>query len=112
MIGVARIRFHMVFAVPSSTFFKMIGFYFFGYRFDYLGFFGTLGVATVVILTLLPVAMLTLGILLRKVACSPTDDVNKCLKQARNVTGVLEICDGRFWTISFGKLVTRDQLDF
>lgn len=35
-----------------------------------------------------------------------TEQLNRCLREALNIDGVLEFRNERFWTKSFGKLVS------
>ncbi|XP_053597710.1 zinc transporter 6-A-like [Microplitis demolitor] len=54
--------------------------------------------------TILPLGFYTLNVILQKVPDYIIDELDKCLKEALNIDGVLEFRNEKFWFQSFGKL--------
>ncbi|XP_044593203.1 uncharacterized protein LOC123271033 isoform X2 [Cotesia glomerata] len=54
--------------------------------------------------TILPLAFYTFNVMLKKAPDYLIDELDKCLKEALNVDGVLEFRNEKFWIQSFGKL--------
>ncbi|XP_074108597.1 uncharacterized protein LOC141533560 isoform X1 [Cotesia typhae] len=54
--------------------------------------------------TILPLAFYTFNVMLKKAPDYLIDELDKCLKEALNIDGVLEFRNEKFWIQSFGKL--------
>ncbi|XP_024940326.1 uncharacterized protein LOC107267310 isoform X2 [Cephus cinctus] len=60
--------------------------------------------------SMLPLAFYTASVILQKLPYHMSEQLDKCLREALNVDGVLEFRNERFWTKSFGKLAGTLQV--
>ncbi|XP_048505349.1 uncharacterized protein LOC105691443 isoform X2 [Athalia rosae] len=60
--------------------------------------------------SMLPLAFYTASIILQKLPHYMGEQLDKCLREALNIDGVLEFRNERFWTQSFGKLAGTVQV--
>ncbi|XP_015112002.1 zinc transporter 6 isoform X2 [Diachasma alloeum] len=69
--------------------------------------FAVIGLTTT---AMLPLAFYTLCLILQKVPHHMIEQLDKCLREALDIDGVLEFRNERFWTKSFGKLAGTLQV--
>ncbi|XP_046738427.1 zinc transporter 6-A-like isoform X1 [Diprion similis] len=70
----------------------------------------TLVLVGLVATSMLPLAFYTASIILQKLPHYMGQQLDKCLREALNIDGVLEFRNERFWTQSFGKLAGTVQV--
>eukprot|EP01137_Pigoraptor_chileana_P017172 Opistho-2@74856 len=69
-----------------------------------------LGISIVIIAALLPVATFNARILLQAAPADVSNQIDKCLREATTLEGVLELRNERFWMESYGRIAGSLQV--